>query len=360
MDELHAWLTLLQVPRLGPATFQKICKHISVQELVSLSSEQLATAGFSPPQIKALRQPDDNFIDCCLTWCSDSNQIIPLNHPDYPEALRHIADPPLVLFVTGAFPLLAKPQVAIVGSRNASPAGKRHAIGFARQLAERGVTVTSGLALGIDGYAHQGALQGGKTIAVIGAGLGQLYPRRHVGLSQQIVERGGCLVSELPPWFPAKAFQFPRRNRIISGLAFGVLVVEASLRSGSLITARLAAEQGRDVYAIPGAIGNPGVAGCHKLIQDGAKLVQSVDDIVNEWPDFFSRELKQQNQTDNAGQSLPNRQLLDNVGDESTSVDQLAVMIGLPVETVLTQLLELELSGEIAAVPGGYIRIRGT
>ena len=360
MDELRNWLTLLQVPRLGPATFQKIIHHISVSELFRLNQQQLSTAGFSEKQIEALHNPDTGFINRCLEWQHDDRYIITLNDSAYPESLRQIADPPPLLFVEGDRKILCEPQVAVVGSRNASPAGKRHAIGLAQQLAESGVTVTSGLAIGIDGYAHQGALRGGKTVAVIGAGLDKVYPARHKTLARQIITSGGCLVSELPPWYGAKGFQFPRRNRIISGLSFGVLVVEAGLQSGSLITARLAAEQGRDVYAMPGAVGNPGVAGCHKLIKEGAKLVESVDDIIQEWPQFFLQAVETQKQCNISSQSLPFSDLLDNVGDETTSVDQLATITGLPVETVLTQLLELELSGVVAAVPGGYIRMRGT
>lgn len=360
MDELRQWLTLLQVPRLGPATWQKISSRFTPAQLLSLSATALVDIGFSDAQINALHHPDERFIERCLAWCGPQRHIIPLDSAAYPELLRNIADPPLVLFVEGNPQQLSAPQIAMVGSRNASPAGKRHAIGFARELVDAGVIVTSGLAIGIDGYAHQGALQAGATVAVIGAGLECVYPKRHHGLARQIIHSNGCLVSELPPWFEAKAFQFPRRNRIISGLSVGVLVVEASLQSGSLITARLAAEQGRDVYAIPGAIGNPGIAGCHKLIKEGAKLVESVDDIRAEWPQFFSHAVEQQKQqTNNLSQSLPFSDLLDNVGDESTSVDQLAVTTGLSVETVLTQLLELELSGLIAAVPGGYIRMRG-
>ena len=362
MDELQQWLTLLQVPRLGPASWQKIQAKISLSELFQLSAAELNGAGFSANQITALQQPDQHFIANCLAWCSEQRHILPLNHPLYPEPLRQIADPPLLLFVEGEPERLSRPQLAMVGSRHASPAGKRHASSFARQLTDVGITVTSGLALGIDGYAHQGALQSGTTIAVIGAGLAQVYPKRHLNLAQQIVDSGGCLVSELPPWFAAKAFHFPRRNRIISGLSMGVLVVEAGLQSGSLITARLAAEQGRDVYAIPGAVGNPSVAGCHKLIKEGAKLVETVDDILCEWPQFMPQAVTdgQPKAQINQQQSLPFQSLLDNVGDECTSVDQLAATVGLPVEAVLTQLLELEISGLIAAVPGGYIRIRGS
>lgn len=201
--------------------------------------------------------------------------------PGYPALLAEVADAPPLLYVEGAPETLERPQLAMVGSRRASPAGLGTAWSFARSLAQGGFAITSGLALGIDGAAHEGALEvGGATVAVLGTGLRRLYPRRHEALARRIVEGGGALVSELPLDSPPLPANFPRRNRIISGLSLGVLVVEASPASGSLITARLAAEQGREVYAIPGSIHHPGARGCHQLIRDGALLVESVGHVL--------------------------------------------------------------------------------
>lgn len=248
-----------------------------------------------------------------------------------------------------------------MGSRNASPQALDLSHQFAFDLAKLDAVVTSGLALGVDGRAHRGALDGsGKTIAVLGSGLSVIYPKSHQKLAMQIKECG-ALVSEVFPWSPPKAQFFPKRNRIISGLSLGVLIIEAALKSGSLITARLALEQGRDVFALPSSIGNPNGKGSNGLIKQGAFLVESVQDVVEQVATLANCVINQQSSTNCAPvshQELPFPVLLANVGDDATSVDQLAKVCEQPVHEIMMQLLELELQGIVTTVPGGYVRTR--
>lgn len=306
----------------------------------------------------------------------------------YPEALRHIPDAPAVLYVRGRPELLTRPQIAIVGSRNATRGGLDHAYQFAGALSDRGYVITSGLALGIDGSAHAGALAvGGDTVAVVGTGVDVLYPPRHKALTEQIVERG-TLVSELPPGTGVKPGHFPRRNRIISGLSRGILVVEASLRSGSLITARLALEQGREVFAIPGSIHNPLARGCHELIRQGARLVETVDDIEEELTAWWSQPQPEappqrpaRSRLSSPGtvtgpepkpkvadlpaqesllpEHLDDREIavLEALGYDSRSTDQLCSATGLPADQLMQSLLLLEMEGLVASAPGGFQRL---
>ena len=297
----------------------------------------------------------------------------------YPEPLRHIQDAPAVLYTRGDPALLARPQVAIVGSRNATRGGLDHARQFAGALAERGYAVTSGLAQGIDGAAHAGALAaGGDTIAVVGTGADVVYPSAHRQLTGQIIEHG-VLISEYPPGTGPKAGHFPRRNRIISGLSRGILVVEAGLRSGSLITARLALEQGREVFAIPGSIHNPLARGCHSLIRQGAKLVETVDDIEEELQAWWNRSPEGPVPQRPAGEvASPQPELFDSapeapaapthleqreiavlqaLGYDPRSTDQLIVATGLPADQLMQSLLLLEMDGLVESAPGGYLRV---
>lgn len=302
--------------------------------------------------------------EAAFNWLeAPSNHLLFADSPHYPDTLHAIGDYPAVLCVQGNIHLLCSPQLAVVGSRHHSLYGERWGRYFGETLAAQGITITSGLALGIDGIAHRSALQvGGRTIAVLGSGLDHIYPSRHRQLAQCIVENGGALVSEFPLASAPAKYHFPRRNRIISGLSRGVLVVEAALRSGSLVTARCALEQGREVFAIPGPLGNPGMEGPHWLIQQGAELVTTPEDILA----FFSglnRSSSHQRGSENycedqASVALPFPELLANVGDEVTSVDVVAERAGQPVSVIVAQLLELELAGWIAAVPGGYVRLR--
>ncbi|UKY36865.1 DNA-protecting protein DprA [Pantoea dispersa] len=289
-----------------------------------------------------------------LIACSDAH---------YPARLREISRYPAALYIAGDLSALATPQLAVVGSRHCSPYGREWGSWFTQQLALSGLTITSGLARGIDGVAHRAALEvQGKTLAVLGSGLNHLYPKSHHPLAQEIIASGGALVSELPLSMAPHAVNFPRRNRIISGLSHGVLVVEASLKSGSLVTARYALEQNRNVYALPGALGNPGCEGTHWLIQQGALLVAHPNNILEDlhsalqWlPASISETIYSQLSDD---VPLPFPSVLANVGDEVTPVDVVAERAGQPVPVIAAQLLELELAGWIAAVPGGYVRLR--
>ncbi|MFQ1681500.1 DNA-protecting protein DprA [Pantoea dispersa] len=291
------------------------------------------------------------------------HHLIACTDAHYPARLREISRYPAALYIAGDLSALATPQLAVVGSRHCSPYGREWGSWFTQQLALSGLTITSGLARGIDGVAHRAALEvQGKTLAVLGSGLNHLYPKSHQPLAQEIIASGGALVSELPLSMAPHAVNFPRRNRIISGLSHGVLVVEASLKSGSLVTARYALEQNRNVYALPGALGNPGCEGTHWLIQQGALLVAHPNNILEDlhsalhWlPASISETIYSQLSDD---VPLPFPSVLANVGDEVTPVDVVAERAGQPVPVIAAQLLELELAGWIAAVPGGYVRLR--
>lgn len=290
-------------------------------------------------------------------------EVVDWRHPHYPESLRHIHGPPPVLYLRGNPGTLGRPCLAMVGSRHASRDGLNHANRFARALVEQGITVISGLALGIDGAAHRGALEaGGLTLGVLANGVDKPYPRHHHALATDILENGGALISELPPGTAARPHLFPQRNRIISGLCRGVLVVEAGVRSGSLITARLAMEQGRDVFAIPGSIHNPGVRGCHRLIRAGAMLVETVQDIVTEMAVWgFEAPAPEATPPGPDPQTLdaPARQLLDVLTYEPRSSDQLCEDTGLAAAELLQTMLSLELEGFAEATPGGYRKRAG-
>lgn len=287
-------------------------------------------------------------VDRSMAWAEQPGQyILTLADVAYPRALLDIADPPTMLYVRGKVALLQKRGVAVVGSRNATPQGLQTAEAFARALAGQGQCIVSGLALGIDAAAHRGALAAhGETVAVIGTGADRIYPARNKALALAIVEQG-AVVSEFPLGTPAIAANFPRRNRIISGLARGVLVVEAAPESGSLITARLAAEQGREVFAIPGSIHSPVARGCHKLIKQGAKLVETAADVLEELGSFVDQPLPPL-----APPPADEHPLLAALGHDPCSLDDLAERSGQPAGQLLPELLLLELSGAIATLPG--------
>ena len=288
-------------------------------------------------------------VDRSMAWAAQPGQhIVTLADAEYPKALLEIADPPCLLYVRGNPGLLEKRGLAVVGSRNATPQGVQTAENFAKALAGKGLAIISGLALGIDAAAHRGALAaGGETIAVIGTGADRLYPARNRELALAIAEHG-AIVSEFPLGTPAIAANFPRRNRIISGLSRGVLVVEAALESGSLITARLAAEQGREVFAIPGSIHSPVARGCHKLIKQGAKLVETALDILEEFGNYPEA-------ADIGPSSLlagEENAVLGALGHDPCNLDDLAERTGLAADRLLTELLTLELAGQVATLPG--------
>ncbi|OAN12623.1 DNA processing protein DprA [Photobacterium jeanii] len=362
MNEVSDWLALCAVPQLGAVRIGRLLQHGPPAYLRQLSVEQLQALGLRPNQITTLHQPNWARIEHCLQWASHpDHHILTLDSPFYPPLLKEIPAAPPVLFVAGELGYLSAPQLAIVGSRSASIDGRELAYEFAAAMVAADFVVTSGLALGIDGQAHLGALKhGGATVAVLGAGLAQLYPARHRDLAAKIKEQG-ALVSEFWPDEKPRPQNFPRRNRVISGLSVGVLVVEAAQKSGSLITARYALEQGRDVFALPGSVRNPESRGCHALIKSGAKLVETPVDIFEEVGALtecainnqLSRALPQGDD-----QQLPFQALLANVGGEATPVDVVAERSGQPVHEVMMQLLELELLGVVTSVPGGYIKTR--
>ncbi|WP_432468555.1 DNA-processing protein DprA [Agarivorans sp. Z349TD_8] len=359
---LEQYLRLAGVPRFSPSRLLAVLTRCSVEQLFAADAKQLAAWQFSEAQIKALLHPEQVRMSLALRWLEQERcHLLGCFDPLYPECLRQIQRPPLLLFVRGHPTLLSSQQLAVVGSRHASWRGLQQAQDFARQLTQQGLTITSGLALGVDAAAHKGALQarGDGTIAVVATGLDRVYPKRHQALAHEIAEQG-AMVSEFWPGTAAKANHFPRRNRIISGLSLAVLVVEAGLPSGSLLTANYAAEQGRDVFAVPGAIDDPLHAGCHHLIQQGAKLVTSAADITEELVGFVAQPEQhlaslEQNMQE---QDLPYRQLLDNLAYESTSIDDLVLSTQQPVDAVLAQLTELEILGVVAVVPGGYVKLR--
>jgi len=315
-----------------------------------------------PAAYDYLTAPDEAVLGADVRWIQSSGvTLVSCLDATYPPLLAHTRGAPPVLFVLGSVAALSAPQVAMVGSRNPTASGRRNARDFACALARTGLTITSGLAVGVDAASHEGALDvGGVTIAVLGTGLDTVYPAGNRSLAARIRERG-ALASEFPPRTAPAAHNFPRRNRIISGLSHGTLVVEATCRSGSLITARLAAEQGREVFAIPGSIHSPQSRGCHKLIRQGAKLVESLDDVLSELQIPLS-EQGVRSSTHPPGGTIPldkeYEMLLDALGFEPATLDVLIERTGLSSESVASMLLILELDGCVAALPGGrYDRI---
>jgi DNA processing protein len=286
----------------------------------------------------------------------------------------HTADPPLLLYAMGRAELLSAPSVAIVGSRDATPQGLDNARDFARALSEQGLTIVSGMAKGIDGAAHDGALAGrGSTVAFVGTGLDRVYPSRHVALMRRIAQQG-LVASEYAVGTPARPDHFPRRNRLIAGLARGTLVVEAALESGSLITARLAVECGREVFAIPGSIHSPQTRGCHRLIQEGAKLVETADDVLRELlpgdapvrarlspprPSLFAEATSMDDDDTPPPARDPDAALRTALGHDPVSFDALSARTGLPADQLAARLLELELTGAVQRLPGGLLQRRG-
>lgn len=319
-------------------------------------------AGAPDTALNYLSNPDWRLVEMDLTWLGQpDNHLLSLADSRYPLLLRQISYPPPVLFVHGDPDCLRMPQLAIVGSRNPTPLGRETAHLFAAHLSGAGMVVTSGLAFGIDAAAHEGALSGGGlTLAVMGTGLDRVYPAKHRDLAHAIAEHG-ALVSELSVGTPVTAENFPRRNRLISGLSLGVLVVEAAARSGSLITARLAVEQDREVFAIPGSIHNPLAKGCHALIRQGAKLVETAADILEELGSLAAAVMTPMPGIAVKAGTLDNdyQQLLSSIGDAPASVDLLVERCELTAEVVSSMLLILELEGYVAAIPGGlYCRLK--
>jgi DNA processing protein len=291
-----------------------------------------------------------------LAWCQANGvHCLSIADPLFPPLLKEIATPPILLFVRGDIGLLSLPQIAIVGSRNASASGLNIASEFSRVLAGSGFAITSGMALGIDGAAHLGALKMGKTVAVLGTGLDVVYPRQHSELYQQILDNNGVIISEFLPGTPPLPANFPRRNRVISGLSLGTMVVEAAIRSGSLITARYAMEQGREVFAVPGSIHNVLSKGSHHLLKQGATLVESAQDIVDQLGGMLAyTEMAFSKQKSNGEKNGP---LLEALGFDPVDIDTLVERTGLPISTLNHQLILLEIDGAIESSNGRYHRL---
>ena len=359
-ESLQDWLRLTLIPGIGGETQRKLLTAFGLPESIFSASYASLHSVIGEKAVRLLLETDNQpVIATALEWAKGENQhIVTLADPEYPRALLEISDPPSLLYVRGRIELLNRPILSIVGSRNPTPQGILNAERFSAALAESGLVIASGLALGIDAAAHRGALDsGGDTIAFIGTGIDRIYPARNKELAHEIGMRG-AIVSEFPIGTPVIASNFPRRNRLISGIARGVLVVEAALESGSLITARLAAEQGREVFAIPGSIHSPQARGCHKLIKQGAKLVDAAQDILEELDWHVSAPAIMDNRP--TGDTRPEiQQLLSHMGFDSCSVDELVDRSGLTAEELSVMLLHLELEGRVASLPGNrYQRLQ--
>jgi len=377
LDELRAWLVALRTPGLGPGGLRERLDATGGDIGVALAQLRRHAAPLGELAEAWLARPDEVQLAADLAWLAEpGHRLLRCTEADFPPQLENIPQPPAVLFVVGDASLLLYPQVAIVGARGASAAGLAHARAFARALADAGFAITSGMADGIDGAAHTAALDAGaKTLAVIGTGADRVYPRKHHALARRIAAHG-VLVSEFPPGTPARPDHFPRRNRIISGLALGTLVIEAGLRSGSLITARLAAEQGREVFALPGSIHNPLARGCHRLIRDGARLVETAAEIVETLTpaarmlggelaarlDAVGGETLGPAQAE-GGANLAcahsgewgdseYRRLLAELGHAPTTLDELVQRTGQSAAALSAMLLMLELEARVEPLPG--------
>ncbi len=373
-DELRAWLIALRTPGLGPGGLRERLDLCDGDIHAALARLRAHAAALGEAARAWLSQPDEGQLAADMAWLREAGHgLLRCTESDFPPQLEHIPQPPAALFVVGDASLLLYPQVAIVGARAASAGGMRHAQGFARELAAAGFAITSGMADGIDGAAHTAALEAGaKTLAVMGTGPDRVYPRKHHELARRIASQG-ALVSEFPLGTPARADHFPRRNRIICGLALGTVVIEAGVRSGSLITARLAAEQGREVFALPGSIHNPLARGCHRLIRDGARLVEDAAEIIEVLVPLARRlgaELALRLDRENLGAAIeaaaenpipdPERgsidpdyeRLLGELAHEPATMDELLQRTGLSAAPLSSMLLMLELEARIERLPG--------
>jgi DNA processing protein len=356
-DELAAWVRLLETPGVGRESARRLLAAFgSAQSVFSASTaahREVAGAG-AATALGSLPQTVVDLTQATVEWLRGGSEqsprsLVHLGDPHYPSVLLETADPPLMLYAQGDTTLLQTPSVAVVGSRKPTPQGTESARAFSAELSQAGLTVISGMALGVDGAAHRGGLSGrGRTVAVVGTGLDRVYPRRHLELARELATHA-LIVSEYSLGTPPLAQNFPQRNRIIAGLAKGTLVVEAALQSGSLITARLAAEAGRDVFAIPGSIHSPQSRGCHALIKQGAKLVESTQDILEEMN--WARQSPPATQTLGTSDEVSDP-LLDALGFGPVTLDALVARTGWPASELNVRLLDLELAGQVARLPG--------
>lgn len=360
--ELAAWLRLTEC--VSPAAARRLLAMAgSPQAVFELPAAALDQA-LGPKQRQAFQAPPDHLAELIAqagAWLAEpGHDLLLLGDPDYPTRLLATADPPLMLWLQGRRSLLSTPSLAIVGSRHPTAQGEDNARDFARALARAGYTIVSGLALGVDAAAHEGALDaGGATVAVVGTGLDQVYPKRNEKLAARLLAGGGLLVSEYSLGTPVMQANFPRRNRIIAGLSQGCLVVEAAVQSGSLITARLAVEAGREVFAIPGSIHSPQARGCHALIRQGAKLVESAQDVLEELPPLGGVAAATA-PAPQAPADVPHERqaLLDTMGFDPVSLDALMARTGWPAAALNAALLELELDGHVARLAGQIFQRR--
>lgn len=379
----NAWLKIARTPGLNGRRLLELLPAVGgADALCAMPAKHLSQLGLEPAQVQALREPDPARLAQDRDWLKGADHhLLGIGDPDYPALLQQIPGPPAVLWVRGDPSVLWQPQIALVGSRNPTPGGRDHAHEFAATLARAGWAINSGLAAGIDVAAHQGAMDAeGLTIAVLGTGPDQVYPARHAAVAEAIARRG-ALVTELPPGSPPRKQHFPSRNRIIAGLSLGVLVVEAALNSGSLITARLAAEQGREVFALPGSLHNPMVKGCHRLIKQGARLAESTTDITESLAPMAG-ELARALQRRLAGDGREGREesaaadtdlppdenadddllldedyarLWDALGHDTLTQEQLMSRLSLSARVLSSMLLMLELRGLIQVLDGGRV-----
>ncbi|MDR4516771.1 MAG: DNA-processing protein DprA [Nitrosomonas sp.] len=358
--DIESWLKLCLIKGVGDESIRRLLVAFGTPTAVLAAPEAALERVVKRSVAKFIKNgADSKRVACTLDWLKDSaNSVITFADNDYPSQLLNIADPPPLLYFKGRRELLNNPALAVVGSRNATPQGLSNAEAFAGSISNAGICIISGMALGIDTAAHRGGLQGNaSSIAVVGTGLDIVYPAKNHSLAHKLAQ-DGALISELPLGTPAIGRNFPRRNRIISGMSRGCLVVEAALRSGSLITARQALEQGREVLAIPGSIHSPLSKGCHALIKEGAKLVESTQDILDELN--YPVTQNKQSMIEPGGFELSNENtlLLKYLGYDVVDVDTLCMRSGLTVESVSAMLLTLELDGYVASLPGGcYQRI---
>lgn len=361
--DLAYWLAAVFLPVTSRRFLSWLTQFADIHALFSAPDEALLSAGVTLQCIAAIKQPDWRQIENELAWAQQTDcHLICLVDERYPRLLKETADPPLLLYVKGTIAALTRPQIAMVGSRAPTPAGVQTAMEFAQHLAGAGLGITSGLALGIDGASHAGALTvGGITLAVCGTGLNHCYPASHRALAEKICRQQGALISEFPLDTTVQKMNFPRRNRIIAGLSVGTLVIEAALKSGSLITARHALECGREVFAVPGSIHHPLAKGCHFLIRQGAKLVETAEDIFEELgslcafmhnQDKYAE--KKEKIADNPGEEY--RRVYQWITHEITPLDVIILRSGLTAEEVCSMLLRLELDGFVHPVQGGYVR----
>ena len=375
IEEIRAWLVLLRAPGIGPATLRTLVERAGSAHAACTQAGRLRReSGLDAEALTWIESPDAARIDQDLAWLAQpAHRLLRFTDADFPPQIMHIPQPPSALFVAGDCGLLLRPQIAVVGARAASAQGLSNARAFARAFVQAGLVVTSGMADGIDGDAHKGALEaGGATIAVVGTGVDLVYPRKHRELAAGIAGQG-AVVSEFPPGTPARAEHFPQRNRLIAGLALGTLVVEAGLQSGSLITARLAGDMGREVFALPGSIHNPLARGCHRLIRDGARLTENAGEVieaVTSAAQALGADLRARLEApaDDSAGGLPTRgedpdysRLLAALDEVPLDMDELALRTGLKPAELSSMLLLLELEGRVApAASGGWQRLLGS